>query len=137
MAHNYILIVDDSEDYRAILREQSLRRGLVTMDFDLPSSALEHLLKIDVLPYGYLVDMRIQSFPPDNPIPKRIYEYVQSRRGPTENFYFMTAHISHHDREVIQETGAKIVLKEFGEPGSITIEDILDQWANEISRMSR
>jgi hypothetical protein len=63
-----------------------------------------------IQPKNYLVDMRIIN---DLDGPENLYFYLKEN-GKLTNFYFMTGHLSKHDLEVIERTGAKVILKPFG-----------------------
>jgi len=122
-----LLVVEDNPVYKMMLwsfmddfpnlSARMFESGLEALDYleDIPS---------DKLPKAYFVDMRIPS---ELDVSERIHDYLKER-GKLSHFYFVTANLSEHDREVVQRTGAKVFLK--GDD-AINLYEILRQLSHE------
>ncbi|MBI2107046.1 hypothetical protein HYT57_03610 [Candidatus Woesearchaeota archaeon] len=130
--NNDIIIVDDDKDYLQSLCDlvgiyNPLFIGrLNPLGFELPDNAIEHLQQrgeeaigyfIDMKPIGGLNEDRIKNLSKTELIlldlPERIYNYLKEKRViDVKNFYFITAMLSQHDYDVVERTGATVLLKE-------------------------
>jgi hypothetical protein len=116
-----IVIFDDDEAFAFLIGDEIEELGLNPISFTKASETLEYLIGRREAPLGYLIDMKpypeseasFLSSPekfPELSIPEKIFNYVKSRRW-VSNFYFMSAHRSPHDDEVLERTGAGFLLK--------------------------
>lgn len=105
-----MLILEDQKGFRHVLERIAAKCGVPTIGYASGVAALEFLEGCDGLPGTYLVDMRIPGSDEELQSPLAIYRFLESR-GMVDQFYFMTAHISEHDKRVIAETSAQIVKK--------------------------
>lgn len=116
-----IIIFDDDAGFAFLLSDETEEFGLNPISFTKSSETLKYITGRKEAPLGYLIDMKpypeseanFLSSPekfPELPIPEEIFNYVKSR-GWTSNFYFMSAHRSPHDDEVLERTGAGFLFK--------------------------
>jgi len=116
---NEIIIVDDEQTCLEVMCAYAKSTGFNAKGFELPSEALEYLQTLNTAPMGCLVDMKPYGHIPNNynpddypeaAIPEQIFMYLKDKDW-TDNFYFITGGFSTHDRDVINRTGAKYLLK--------------------------
>ena len=106
MNKDVIIVDDDTSVLRslcAIIRTHDLH----PIAFSSPSESLDHLKKREEQPLAYFVDMRI---PGELDGSRKIFDYVAGT-DKTKNFFYITGHLSEHDEEEIQRTGANHLIK--------------------------
>lgn len=102
-----LLLVNDREYVTTSIAALAESMGLIPLCFALPSEALRHVEENGPC-HAYLVDMNIPREPDG---PEMLYVRVKQLGHPVENFLYMTAHMSDHDRGVLERTGREVFIK--------------------------
>ena len=132
-----IIVVDDDRGYLESFC--GLAREVLELEpigFDKPSDAIQHIQSRKTAPLASFVDMKPYDLGllkktttkedlPELEMPEQIHTLLRER-GWLRNFYFITAHVSEYDSQVLVRTGADYLEKD-----SRTIGDKLRQIARE------
>lgn len=126
-----IIIADDERSWTGHYHYLAMDFGLYPITFNQLSDALGHLIDRKEAPAGYLIDMNpyptsgpISHHGEQSPFPELIFKYAK-KRGWTKNFYFVSTHLSEHDKKVLARTGAKFLPRE-------SVKETLEKLANEL-----
>lgn len=112
MSNIDLLMLDDNQDMIKSLEDIADIIGLEYVSFNSGLEALRFLEERapDNLPRGYLLDMRIPGSEAELKAPLDIYRFLQKHNA-TDNFRFYTGNLSEHDKYVLKETSAQVILK--------------------------
>ncbi len=112
-----LLIVDDEIGHRRVYSVLAATHGLQSVAYESGVEALNYLRGCETnnLFRGYFVDMKLadplSGVRAELEAPLNIYRYLESVDA-VRYFWFISAHKSEHDEQVLRETGAKFLLKE-------------------------
>jgi len=118
-----ILVVDDDPGYLDSFCCLARNFMLEPRGFEKPSEAILHIQSRTLPPLASFIDMKpfdlnrikcqnlTREELPELEMPEQIHTLLKAR-GWLRNFYFMTAHVSEYDMQVLTRTGAEYFEKD-------------------------
>ncbi|MEK6825864.1 MAG: hypothetical protein AABY00_03695 [Nanoarchaeota archaeon] len=122
MKKGEVVLVDDDLPYLGALANLVKRFHLEPIEFQKPSEAMNYLQSRAEMPAACFVDMKpydvhllkestTEKDFPEIGIPEKIHALLQER-GWLHHFYFITAHVSEYDAQVLARTKASCLEKD-------------------------